>query len=89
MWEASGLIPEKDKTRPIKEIAVKIMVHSVGINTFSEETYMLYTVTDSKPLVVTKDENIDNHGYIGTSILWMYRRNISGYFDTKYRWVKN
>ena len=50
---------------------------------------MLYTVTDSKPLVVTKDENIGNHRYIGTSILWMNRRNISGYFDTKYRWVKN
>ena len=70
------------------------MVHSVGINTFSEETYMLYTVTDSKPLVLTKDENIGNYEYISTSILWIYWRNNggyfdTGYFDTKYRWAKN
>ena len=32
-----------------------------------------------------KDENIDNHGYIDTSILWIYRRYISGYFGKKYR----
>ena len=34
-----------------------------------------------------KDENIDNYGYINTSILWIYHRYIGGYFDTKYRWT--
>ena len=36
----------------------------------------------------TKDENIGNYRYIGTSILWIYRiyrRHIDGYFDTKYQ----
>ena len=33
---------------------------------------------------VTNDENIDNYGYIGTSILWIYQRYIDRYFDTKY-----
>ena len=32
-----------------------------------------------------KDENIGNHGYIGISILLIYRRYIDGYFDIKYR----
>ena len=36
-------------------------------------------------LVVGKDENIGNHGYIGTSILRIYRRYIGGYFGKKYR----
>ena len=31
-----------------------------------------------------KDENIGNHGYIGTSILRIYRRYIGGYFGKKY-----
>ena len=33
--------------------------------------------------VTVKDENIGNHGYIGTSILWIYRiyrRYIDGYW---------
>ena len=30
-----------------------------------------------------KDENIGNHGYIGTSILRIYRRYIDGYFEKK------
>ena len=29
------------------------------------------------------EENIGNHGYIGTSILWIYRRYIDGYFGKK------
>ena len=36
----------------------------------------------------SKNENIGNHRYIGTSILWIYRiyqRYIGGYFGTKYR----
>ena len=35
--------------------------------------------------VTPNDENIGNHGYIGTSILKIrrkYRRNVSGYFFT-------
>ena len=32
-------------------------------------------------LTKTKDENIGNHGYIGTLILRIYRRYINGYFD--------
>ena len=35
--------------------------------------------------VIYKDENIGNHGYIGTSILRIYRRYIGGYFGKKYR----
>ena len=38
------------------------------------------------------DENIGNHGYISTWILQIYRiyqRYIDGYFDTKYRYIKN
>ena len=31
------------------------------------------------------EENIGNHGYIGTSILRIYRRYIGGYFGKKYR----
>ena len=31
----------------------------------------------------TKDENIGNHEYIGTSILRIYRRYIGGYFGKK------
>ena len=34
--------------------------------------------------VTTKDENIGNHGYIDTSILWIYRRYIGRYFGKKY-----
>ena len=40
-----------------------------------------------KWVVVSKDKNIDNHGYIGNSILQIYRiyqRYINEYFDTKY-----
>ena len=40
---------------------------------------------------MTKDENIGNHGYIGTSILQIYRkyrRNINGYFFTNIDKVK-
>ena len=33
--------------------------------------------------LMTKDENIGNHGYIGTSILRIYRRYIDGYFEKK------
>ena len=32
-----------------------------------------------------KNENIGNHGFIGTSILWIYHRYLDKYFDTKYR----
>ena len=32
----------------------------------------------------SKDENIDNHIYIGTSILQIYYKYIDEYFDTKY-----
>ena len=49
-------------------------------------------------LVISKDENIGNHGYIGTSILriyriyrryfWIYRRYIGGYFRKKYWCLK-
>ena len=35
------------------------------------------------PISYTKDENIGNHEYIGTSILRIYR--IGGYFGKKYR----
>ena len=38
--------------------------------------------------VTTKEENIGNHGYIGTSILRIYRiyrRYIGGYFGKKYQ----
>ena len=31
----------------------------------------------------SKDKNIGNHGYINTSILWIYRRYINGYFEKK------
>ena len=34
----------------------------------------------------SKDENISNHGYINTSILWIYRiyrRHIDGYLKKK------
>ena len=37
------------------------------------------------PHGVLKEENIGNHGYIGTSILRIYRRYIDGYFGKKYR----
>ena len=30
-----------------------------------------------------KDKNIENHGYIDTSILWIYHRYIGGYFEKK------
>ena len=30
--------------------------------------------------ILSKDENIGNHGYIGASILWIYRRYIGEYF---------
>ena len=33
--------------------------------------------------LMTKDENIGNHGYIGTSILRIYRRYIGGCFEKK------
>ena len=39
-------------------------------------------------MLQTKDENIDNYGYIGISILRIYRiyrKYIGGYFDIKYR----
>ena len=36
-------------------------------------------------MVSTKDENIGNHGYIGTSILRIYRIYIGGYSGKKYR----
>ena len=49
-------------------------------------------------VVISKDENIGNHGYIGTSILriyriyrryiGIYRRYISGYFGKKYWCLK-
>ena len=32
-----------------------------------------------------KDENIGNHGYIGTLIFLIYQIYIGGYFDKKYR----
>ena len=35
--------------------------------------------------IIGKDENIGNHGYIGTSILRIYRRYIDGYFGKKYQ----
>ena len=34
---------------------------------------------------VTKDENINNHGYIDASILRIYQRYIDGYFGKKIR----
>ena len=34
---------------------------------------------------VPKDENIGNHRYISTLILWIYRRYIDEYFGKKYR----
>ena len=43
-------------------------------------------------LVLTKDENIDNHRYISTWMLriyWIYQRYIDKYFETKYWWTKN
>ena len=33
--------------------------------------------------IITKDENIGNHGYIGNSILRIYRRYIGGYSEKK------
>ena len=35
--------------------------------------------------VGNNDENIGNHRYIGTWILWIYQIYISKYFDAKYR----
>ena len=40
------------------------------------------------PLLVFKDENFGNHGFIGNLILRIYRiyrRNIGGYFGKKFR----
>ena len=31
--------------------------------------------------VITKGENIGNYGYIGTSILWIYRKYNDKYFE--------
>ena len=38
-----------------------------------------------KACLLTNDENIGNHEYIGTSILRIYRRYIDGYSGKKYR----
>ena len=45
----------------------------------------------NQSVIVIKDENIGNHGYIGTSILRIYRiyrRYIGGYFGKKYWCLK-
>ena len=34
-------------------------------------------------MITTKDENINSHRYVGTSILRIYRRYIDGYFEKK------
>ena len=34
-------------------------------------------------LYKSNDENIGNHGYIGTSILRIYRKYVDGYFRKK------
>ena len=34
----------------------------------------------NRTMIPSKDKNIGNHGYIGTSILQIYRRCIDGYF---------
>ena len=34
-------------------------------------------------IILCKNENIGNHGYIGNLILRIYRRNIDGYFGKK------
>ena len=39
-------------------------------------------------VLITNDENIGNHGYIGTSILRIYRRYIGEYFGKKYWCLK-
>ena len=36
-------------------------------------------------MILSKDKNIGNDGYIGTLILRISRRYIDEYFDTKYR----
>ena len=36
-------------------------------------------------MVPPKDENINNHRYIGTLILRIYRKYISEYFGKKYQ----
>ena len=51
-----------------------------------------YLMIDIDILVLTKDENIDNHRYISTWMLriyWIYQRYIDKYFETKYWWTKN
>ena len=40
-------------------------------------------------LILINDENIGFDKYINNSILHVYKKNIIGYFDTKYRYNKN
>ena len=49
------------------------------------EPDFLFKIEDMILEEIPKDENIGNHGYIGTSILWIYWRYIGGYFGKKYR----
>ena len=54
---------------------------------YFKKMYDKFTNMKIISFILTNDENIGNHGYIGTSILWIYliyRRHIDIYFDTKY-----
>ena len=49
--------------------------------------YFFFMDLYNQSVIVIKDENIGNHGYIGTSILRIYRiyrRYIGGYSGKKY-----